>query len=126
MDHIILEGRHIWAETQREDTALYGARILIKYWKTLNNGYSLKTIQKVSRVDDVGDTYERCQHDSDVMALSNISAQLPCAHNIQVYEVGALLLLHQSISEEWTRLTNNLICLTLGTFLFLVAPRQYD
>ena len=69
--------------------ALYRARILVKYWKTLNNGYSLETIQKMSRVDDVGDTYERCQHDGDVMALNNIGAQLPCTHNVQVYEVGA-------------------------------------
>ena len=97
-----------------------------KYWKTLNNGYILEIIQMTSQVDDVGDIYERCQHDSDIMALSNIGAQLPCTHNVQMYEVEARLLLHRSISEEWTQLTSNLICLTLGTFLFLVTSRQYD
>jgi hypothetical protein len=32
---------------------------------------------------------KRCQHDSDVMALSNIGAQLPCTHHVQVYAVEA-------------------------------------
>ena len=69
---------------------------------------------------------KRCQHDGDVMALNKIGAQLPCTHHVQVYGVEARLLLHRSISEEWTRLTSNLICLTLGTFPLLVASRQYD
>ena len=97
-----------------------------KILEDVKYGYSLETIQKTSHVDDVGDIYERCQHDSDVMALSNIGAQLPCTHNVQVYEVGARLLLHRSISDTRTRLTSSHICLTLGTFLFLVTPRQYD
>ena len=41
-----------------------------KVQKTLNNGCILEIIQMMSQVDDVGDIYERCQHDSDVMALN--------------------------------------------------------
>jgi hypothetical protein len=97
-----------------------------KVQKTLDNGCILDIIQMTSQINDVGDTYERCQHDSDVVALNKIGAQLPCTHHVQVYGVEARLLLHRSISEEWTRLTSNLICLTLGIFPLLVASRQYD